>query len=229
MQKLVLWDVDRTLLHTDGIAGKVMHATMVELFGPVTRRERTFYSGKTDWRIIQETFPELSEDFIGEQMARFCVAYTHNLEQRRNDLLQRSATMHGVVDVLQRLHGTVVQAPLTGNIAAVARIKLDVLNLLPYVNHEIGAYGDDHYQRTRLVPIAAERAARVYGHPFEGRDVVIVGDTPHDISCGKANDARTVAVATGPYSVDELLAHEPDVVLEDLRDTEKVVAAIVGM
>jgi phosphoglycolate phosphatase-like HAD superfamily hydrolase len=228
MRKLVLWDVDGTLLHTDGIAGEMMRAAMAQVFGPVTRRERTFYSGKTDWRIIQDSFPDLAPEAIAENLKLFGQAYADGIGGRRDDLIARSGTMPGVVEVLQQLHGQVAQAPLTGNIIEVARIKLEVLNLLPYLNIDVGAYGDDHHDRHALVPIAAERAAKVYGHAFSGQDVVIVGDTPNDVACGRANGARTVIVATGAYTYEQLQPHAPDVLLHDLSDVEAAVVAILG-
>jgi phosphoglycolate phosphatase-like HAD superfamily hydrolase len=76
--------------------------------------------------------------------------------------------------------------------------------------------------------VAAARAAARYGGSFVGSAIVVVGDTPFDIACGKLNGARTVAVATGPFSADELQAHAPDLVLPDLADTDAVLAAVLG-
>jgi phosphoglycolate phosphatase len=110
----------------------------------------------------------------------------------------------------------------------VARLKLECVGLLHMLDVAAGAYGDDHHHRPELVPVAAARARERYGRPFAGRQIVVVGDTPFDIACGKANGARTVAVATGPFSADELLGHGPDALLPDLSDTERVVAAVLG-
>jgi phosphoglycolate phosphatase-like HAD superfamily hydrolase len=77
------------------------------------------------------------------------------------------------------------------------------------------------------VPIAAERAAQRHGRRFAGRDIVVIGDTPNDIDCGRAAGARTIAVASGPFAVDDLRAHGADVALESLVDTEAVIAAIL--
>ena len=99
---------------------------------------------------------------------------------------------------------------------------------MPLFVRGAGAYGDDHHTRAELVPLAAGRAERRYGVRYAGPQIVIVGDTPNDIACGKANGARTVAVATGPFSPDELLAHGPDAVLPDLADTDAASRAILG-
>lgn len=227
MHKLILWDVDGTLIHTGGIAGETMRKAMGLVFGPLSRRERVFYSGKTDRQIIQETFPDLTPAAVFEQLATFMTVYVTEFEQRRADVVARGGLLPGTAALLAHLHEYAIQAPLTGNVAPIARLKLDWLGLLEYMHFEVGAYGNDHHERPQLVPIAAERAARHYGRPFTGKDIVIVGDTPHDIHCGKLNGTRTVAVATGPYSVDELQAHEPDAVLPDLSNLDASLVAIL--
>jgi phosphoglycolate phosphatase-like HAD superfamily hydrolase len=229
MDKLILWDIDGTLLHTDGIASEEMRAAMRQVFGAVERRERTFYAGKTDWQIILDSFAGLSSESVAEHMEQFCAAYASLLEERSEELWERGGTMPGVVAALQGLQQhPVAQTVLTGNVAPVARLKLDVFGLLPYLNPDIGGYGNDHRERAELVRIAAERAANHYGHPFAPEHIVIVGDTPKDIACGRVHGVRTVIVATGAYSRAELLPHAPDVLLDDLRDTAAAVAAILG-
>ncbi len=228
MDKLILWDVDGTLLNTGGLSGESMRAAMTSMFGPSPRRERTFYSGKTDSQIILDTYPDMTPAAVVEHLPTFAVTYVAEMHRRRDDLVARGRIFPGVLPALEALHGRVVQAPLTGNIAPAARLKLEWLGLLPYMHTDVGAYGDDHHERHRLVPIAAERASLHYGRSFGGRDIVIVGDTPHDIHCGKHNHTRTVAVATGPYSVEELATHQPDALLADLSDLDATLAAILG-
>jgi len=147
--------------------------------------------------------------------------------QRQFDVIAAGGTFPGTAALLAHLQAHAIQAPLTGNVAPIARLKLDWLGLLPFMHLEVGAYGDDHHERAQLVPIAAERAAEHYGRPFTGRDIVVVGDTPHDIRCGKLNGTRTVAVATGPYTCDELAAHQPDATLPNLNDFDAALAAIL--
>lgn len=226
---LILWDVDATLLLTGGISGEAMRTAMAKVFGPLASKERTFFSGKTDWQIIQDMFPTLSSTAIGEQLATFSATYVAELEQRRPTLVERSYTLPGVLPLLVRLkEAGIIQAPLTGNIAPVARIKLELFGLLDYLDLEAGAYGSDHYDRAQLVPIAARRAAQRYARPFAPHTIVVVGDTPNDIRCGKQNGARTVAVATGPYTLNELRAHNPDGLLPDLSEISTALSAILG-
>jgi phosphoglycolate phosphatase len=228
MDRLILWDVDGTLLSTDGIAAEEMRAAMRAVVGPAAPMARTAYAGKTDWQIIRESLPALSPEAIDERLHEFVASYLSRLTARRDELLARSRVFPGVPAALEALSSEARQAPLTGNVAAVARLKLECVGLLHMLDVAAGAYGDDHHHRPELVPVAAARARERYGRPFAGRQIVVVGDTPFDIACGKANGARTVAVATGPFSADELRGHGPDALLPDLADTERVVAAVLG-
>lgn len=227
MDRLILWDVDGTLLTTDGIAAAAMREAMREVIGPTAPMARTSYAGKTDWQIIRESLPSLGPAAIDERLHEFTAAYLSRLLAQRAELVARARVFPGVPAVIEALTTHAHQAPLTGNIAAVARLKLECVGLLAMLDVEAGAYGDDHYDRPELVPVAAARARARFGRSYAGRQIVVVGDTPFDIACGKRNGARAVAVATGPFSVDELRAHGPDAVLPDLGDTERAVAAIL--
>lgn len=229
MYELILWDVDATILSTGGTSGEAMRTAMRQVFGQFDRRERTFYSGKTDRQIIHETFPHLRAADLEEQLPVFREAYVVEFERRRSDFETRTTAMPGVLELIHSLDGQLLQAPLTGNIAPIARLKLDLLGLLPFLKLEAGAYGDDHDNRAQLVPIAAQRAAPFIQRPFRGCNIIVIGDTPNDIRCGKQSGTRTVAVATGPYSLEELTIHEPDVALVDLSDVASARAAILGM
>jgi phosphoglycolate phosphatase-like HAD superfamily hydrolase len=228
MYELILWDVDATLLSTDGISGEVMRDAMAQVFGPAAQRERTFYSGKTDRQIIHDSFPDITPAALAAKLHEFSAVYEAEFQRRSSELVARTTAMPGVIDIIKHLHGQIVQAPLTGNIAPIARRKLDLIGLLPYLEVAAGGYGDDHEDRVQLLPIAAQRAARLLGRTFRGCNIIIVGDTPNDIRCGKLNGARTVAVATGPYSLEQLRTHSPDALLPDMRDFDAALAAILG-
>jgi phosphoglycolate phosphatase-like HAD superfamily hydrolase len=228
MKRLVLWDVDGTLLSTDGIAANAMRTALRRLVGPEVQIERTSYAGKTDWQIVRESLPSIDEEAINCQLREFIALYVAELTAQREALIARSTVFAGVVEALQGLTDSAYQAPLTGNVAAAAKIKLECTGLLPWLDIEAGAYGDDHFDRLALPPIAVARATARYRHTFNRTDVVIIGDTPRDIACGKAFGARTVAVATGPFSLTDLAAHQPDALLPDLRDTDAVLRAVLG-
>jgi phosphoglycolate phosphatase len=229
MQKLILWDIDGTLLYSGGVAGEAMRASMERVYGSASNQARLSYAGKTDRQIILETFAEREHDELISSIDHFTAAYIEELTGRRNDFLARCRVLDGVVVALERLADSdVIQSVLTGNLQPIARIKLELMGLARFLDLDVGAYGSDHHRRTELVPIAAARTAERYGRLFAGADVVVIGDTPHDIDCGRAADARTIAVATGPFSADALRAHGADVVFENLSDTDAVIAAILG-
>jgi phosphoglycolate phosphatase len=142
----------------------------------------------------------------------------------------RSVTPHvypGVREILDRLHEAddAVLGLLTGNVVAGARLKLTSAGV-DFERFRVGAFGSDHRDRSELPAIAIDRAEAAVGHRFAGKSVVIIGDTPHDIACGEHLGVRTLAVATGSYSAEELASCRPDVLFEDLSAVGAVWRAI---
>jgi phosphoglycolate phosphatase-like HAD superfamily hydrolase len=123
--------------------------------------------------------------------------------------------------------GPLVQSLLTGNLPALARVKLDALGLTEHLDLDAGAYGDVSPVRADLVPVARRNAAARYGADFSGRATVLVGDTPHDIEAAAVSGARALGVATGRFSAAQLAEAGADIVLPDLASTEHVVAALL--
>jgi phosphoglycolate phosphatase len=229
MNKLILWDIDGTLIYSGGVAGESFRAAMERVYGRASTEARLSYAGKTDQQIILETFAERQHDELLGSLEHFTTTYITELGVRRAEFLTRGRVLDGVVAALDRLSmHQVIQSVLTGNLQPVARLKLDMMGLAGYFDLDSGAYGSDHHRRANLVPVAVARAERRYGRTFAGTDVVVIGDTPNDIDCGRAAGARTVAVASGPFGAAELAVHNPDVVLATLADTEAAVAAILG-
>jgi phosphoglycolate phosphatase-like HAD superfamily hydrolase len=228
MNKLILWDIDGTLIYSGGVAGAAMRAAMEQVYGRAMLAERHAYAGKTDQQIILETFADRAHTELLPLLEPFTAAYLQELDARRAEFLAHGRILDGVAALLDRLAALpVVQSLLTGNLLPIARFKLDLLGLSSYFDFDAGAFGSDHHIRANLVPIAAGRAAQRYGRPFAGQDVVVIGDTPNDIDCGRAAGARTVAVATGPFGVDALRAHGADVALASLADSEVAIRAIL--
>lgn len=227
--KLVLWDIDGTLLYSGGVAGEAMRAAMTRVYGRPSDNERRSYAGKTDQQIILETFPERSPEELLSRLDEFTAAYLDILSAWEDAFRTRGRVLEGAIEILQQLRARgVVQSLLTGNLAPVAHLKLRMMSLIEFFDFESGAYGSDSPRRMDLPSIAAERAARRYGRVFAGPDIVIVGDTPNDIACARAVGARAVAVATGPFGVEELRTHAPDAVLPDLTDTGAALTAILA-
>ncbi|MEM8530039.1 MAG: HAD family hydrolase [Chloroflexota bacterium] len=228
MNKLILWDIDGTLLYGGGIAGEIMRSAMEQIYGAPFDQERISYAGKTDQQIILETFPHQSETALLGQLEQFTTAYVQEFHQRTPDFLSRGKVLEGVLAALEQLSTQpVIQSVLTGNIQEIAHLKLELMDLKKYLDLRVGAFGSDHPQRAQLVPMALARAEQHYGRQFAQQNAVVVGDTPNDIACGKASGVRTVAVASGPFSVEQLQSHNPDAVLPNLTDTDAVLKAIL--
>jgi phosphoglycolate phosphatase len=221
--RLILWDIDGTLLYSGGVAGEAMRAAMSHVYGRPNSNDRREYAGKTDQQIIRETFPERDPADITALLPTFADAYMQ-------ELTARGRVLPGVPAALQYFQHApdFHQSVLTGNMQAVAELKLTLTDLRDFIDMRTGAYGSDHHQRVELPRYALARAHQYLTPAMSGQDLVIVGDTPNDIACGKAHGARTVAVATGPFSVADLAAHHPDAVLADLSDLAATVQAIVG-
>jgi phosphoglycolate phosphatase-like HAD superfamily hydrolase len=228
MPKLILWDIDGTLIASGGVAGECFHAAMRQVYGGESDSVRRSYAGKTDQQIILETFPDRHPAELLQRLPVFTEAYLALLDARRDELAARGRVLPGVPAALAALREAgALQSVLTGNLAPVARLKLERMGLVDLLDLEAGAFGSDHARRTELVPFACQRAARRYGGSFTGADVIVVGDTPNDIACARASGSRAVAVATGPFPPDDLLAHAPDAVLADLSDTAAVVRVLL--
>lgn len=135
--------------------------------------------------------------------------------------------MPGLPELLDRLQQEpqVTLGLLTGNLAEGARLKLACFDLNPYFR--LGVYGSDCADRYQLPTLALQRASEM-GLYVSGKDMVVIGDTPHDIQCGRSIGVRAIAVATGRHNLQELARWQPDVLLPDLGDTERAIAAIMA-
>ncbi|NOK62877.1 MAG: HAD family hydrolase [Chloroflexi bacterium AL-W] len=229
MNKLILWDIDGTLLYGGGASGEIMRSAMEQTYGAPFHQERISYAGKTDQQIILDTFPHQSDTELLGQLDHFTTIYVEEFHKRTPDFLSRGQILEGVSAALEQLSTQpVIQSVLTGNIRAIAHLKLELMALTQYFDLRVGAYGSDHPQRAQLVPMALARAEQHYGRQFVQHNAIIVGDTPNDIACGQASGVRTVAVASGPFSVEQLRSHNPDAVLSSLADTDAVLKAMLG-
>lgn len=227
-RRLVLFDIDGTLLS----AGKVSRQALVEALepmfgtaGPVYGYE---YAGKTDPQIVRELLRAagVDEGTIARRLPEALAAYHARLEALLG--AEHVVAKPGVPELLDALesHGVAVLALLTGNLEPCARIKLGPLGFNRYF--PFGAYGSDDADRYRLPEVAVRRAEALLGHRFEGKRVVVVGDSIHDVRCGQSIGVRAVAVATGPTKREVLEAEAPDALLDDFSDTRRSVEAILG-
>jgi phosphoglycolate phosphatase len=228
MQRLILFDIDGTLLTTGRAGARTFCRALIEVFGTAGPIETHSFAGKTDPQIAYEllTAAGFTRDEVAERLPSLWSAYLRDLP----DALTRSRIIvhPGVQALLERLgretNGTALGL-LTGNLEHGARMKLDAAGI-GFERFVVGAYGSDHADRPELPAVAVRRAEERFGHRFRGRDIVIIGDTPHDISCGESLGVRTIGVATGSYPVDQLAPCGPDFLFPDLGDVEAVWDAI---
>jgi phosphoglycolate phosphatase-like HAD superfamily hydrolase len=228
--KLVLFDIDGTMLLTAGAGRRAITAALRSEVGDSPAFERIRFDGKTDPQIVAEML-EAAGQLVSrdsDQVRSICHRYVELLAIELDRPTTRTTLMPGVSRLLDRLEADpgIVLGLLTGNVAEGAALKLRSGGLDP-ARFRVGAFGSDAGHRHELPAIAAERAAPFFGYVPNGTEIVIIGDTPADIACGTAVAARAVAVATGSYSVADLMACSPHALFEDLRDTERVLQAIL--
>ena len=227
--KLVLFDIDGTLLRGDGSARRAFEGSLVHVFG-TTPDPSVHYDGKTDPQIARELMRLAGHDdaAIDARLPQAIDGYLERLRREVSGGTRNFQALPGVEALLDALEPRedVVLGLLTGNVADGATIKLRCAGL-DVARFRVNAFGSDHEHRPELPRVAQRRAREVVGRDFEGDAIVVVGDTPADIACARSVGARTLAVATGRYSVDELTEHAPTVTFADLTDTAAVVAALV--
>ena len=227
--KLVLFDVDGTLLSASGAGRRALDRALREVYGTAGPIDSYDFHGGTDAQIVRDLLgmAGLSSDEIAALEGRLYARYLECLEAEVGD--GRGVSLYpgvaALVEALGAAEGCLVGL-LTGNIEAGARIKLRPTGLWP--RFRVGAYGSDHADRNRLPAIAAGRAEGLVGRVFLGRDMVIIGDTPRDIGCARAFGATAIAVATGWHSLEDLAAHRPDHVFVDFSDQESALAAMLA-
>jgi phosphoglycolate phosphatase len=221
--RLLLFDIDGTLLTSRGAGERALTAAVRDQFGSEDALRGVEIAGRTDSGIARQILRALGQDVTAENITRLFDSYLQHLP--RFLPLTGGSLLPGVRLLLERLHGQddAVLALLTGNLARGAELKLIHFGVWEFFR--FGAYADDHHDRNELGPFAVRRAFEHKGFKIAAEHTFVIGDTPHDIACGRAFGAKTVAVATGIYSREQLAPHEPDFLFDDLRDTAAVLAA----
>jgi phosphoglycolate phosphatase-like HAD superfamily hydrolase len=226
---LVLFDIDGTLLWTDGAGRRAIHRALIEIFGDTGPADHRF-DGKTDPQIVRELMRVVGheDEHIDARMQELFARYLVCLREELKDPEHRAVPLPGVIELLAALNARIDVAIglLTGNLVEGARAKLEAVGIDPDI-FVVGAFGSDHEYRPELPAIAQRRARDVLGIDVPGRNVVVIGDTPADVECGRDIGARAIGVATGRYSTEELAAHGAVAVFTDLTDTTAVLRAIL--
>ena len=232
MRKLILFDIDGTLLSARGAPRRAFQRAMIDVFGSAGPIDTHSFSGKTDPQIARELLRAAGRDdsAIDAGLPALWEHYLRNLAAELERPDHRTDVMPGVRPLLAALLAEpahAVVALLTGNIAPGAALKLASAR----IDHEtfrFGAYGSDCEQRDGLPPVAVERARALTGVTFRGRDVVVIGDTPQDVTCGRALGVTAVAVATGRHDPAALEVAGASTVFEDLADTAAVLDVLLA-
>lgn len=224
---LLLFDIDGTLVLTGRAGTRAMTRSFEAVLGIPDALESVDVAGRTDRLIVRDALAQAGRPPIDEAtFERFRDLYCELLsEEIVKDGTGGKGVLPGVRPLLDALvdRDDVRLALLTGNFRRSAEIKLAYFDLWRYFDW--GVFGDEALDREHLMPIALERQ-RQLDPPIDPVDVVVIGDTPHDIRCARFGNTRVVAVATGHYSFEELAPHAPDALFADLGDLEAVLAAL---
>jgi phosphoglycolate phosphatase-like HAD superfamily hydrolase len=229
---LVLWDVDHTLVDSDGIGRELYRMAFAEMFGRPMPQPASM-AGRTDRAIAAEVLTLAGVPQPQQEIDGFHALMAARAPGLAGLVRERGRVLPGAAQALAALGDGqagpgLVQSLLTGNIRPLAEVKLAPLGLTEHLDLDAGAYGDAHEVRAELVPIARRNAARGYGTGFDGSATVLVGDTPFDVGAALATGARAVGVGTGSFTAQQLAAAGAHAVLPDLADTGRVLAAVLG-
>ncbi|MFE2937693.1 HAD family hydrolase [Streptomyces sp. NPDC059255] len=221
MARLVLWDIDHTLISTRGV-GRELSAAAFERTTGIPMREQAAIDGITEPVIFRETAKLHGLTTDRAEFERFAQALAEEHLAHSAELRERGHALPGATGALDALASAgVTQTVVTGNIRSAGEIKLSVFGLDRHIVWSIGAYGEDAEDRADLVRLSLERA----GCP--AADAVLIGDTPADIAGGGANGVRIVAVATGRSGKSVLRSAGADAVLPDLRSLDVFLEAVL--
>jgi phosphoglycolate phosphatase len=215
MKTLLLWDIDGTLLASGGAGMRALRVALERVFDRDGSLDDIDWSGRTDRFIIAQVFERFGIPATQANIDRYVEGYAEALPA---ELARSASVLPGVLEVLTAADARpdIVQGLLTGNLRRGAEIKLGHHGLWDFF--AFGAFADDSPNRNELGPHALRRAAEHAGALFQPDRVWIIGDTPHDIACGRVIGARTLALPTGHHPAEELAAHHPTALLRDLRD-----------
>lgn len=228
MDRLVLWDIDGTLLRSDGFGTELFAEAMREAIGPLPPG-RPGMAGKTDRQIATEWLSALGRPSDAVLVERVLAALAEVVRAAAPELRRRTRVLPGVEAVLARLAGAgVAQSVCTGNLAVNAAVKLRSFGLERWLDLEVGAYGDDHDDRRALVPLALAALRRRDGAAPSAEVVWVVGDTPNDLAAARSAGARCALVATGGTAWAELARLQPDAVFGDLADAHAVATVLAS-
>jgi phosphoglycolate phosphatase len=217
MVRLVLFDIDGTLIQTGGAGEKAFGHVCAAEFGVPNGTERLDFAGRTDPSIVREFFGLHQIEPSRTNFGRFFDSYVFYLDHLLGRLDGRVLSgVHDVIRGLNSLPKPPLLGLLTGNIRLGAEIKLGHYGV--WNCFRLGAFGDDHEERNQVASIARQRGSRFLRQELQGDEILVIGDTPRDIECAKFIGARSLAVATGKYTVEQLRLHSPTWAVDSLAE-----------
>jgi phosphoglycolate phosphatase len=224
--KLVLFDIDGTLVRTGGAGVKAFEQTFHEIFSLPEATRTLCFAGRTDVSLVRECFNLHRVETSESNFRRFFDAYPPRLERLLGTL--PGAVLPGIqsfLDSIYAMPNRPVIGLLTGNVRRGAELKLRHFGL--WERFETGAFADDNEDRNCIAATAKTRGEKLIGRDLNGEEIVVIGDTPHDVTCGRSIGAKVLAVATGVHTRDQLARENPDWAVE--RIDQLTVAQVLGL
>ncbi len=224
MHKLVLFDIDGTLITAGGAGTRALNRAFQTLFGIEEGFRTISMAGKTDPQIMREGLKMHRLDHLDGNVDKMIEKYLYYLKEEIENPMRH--IMPGIKESLDLFEkrGMMIGL-LTGNLEKGAKIKLKPFGIYDYFNS--GAFGSDHEDRDELLPIAIEKYKK-QGLEYSPQDCYVIGDTPRDVQCAKVHGAHCIAVATGPYAMNDLQHTGADIVIKSLEDVEGCYRFIAG-
>jgi len=230
--RILLWDIDGTLIRSaySGAFKDYTIPVLEDVFGTAGRLAGMSVSGMTDLQIIAEALRDegITHETIRERIDELRDAYMQAMERAAGNGQELFHLLPGVRELFETLdrHPRYLSALLTGNIEPAAHLKMRLVSLAEFFQLP-GAFGDDSHDRRDLPALAAARISRHLGVDLQPNQFIVIGDTPNDIACARHFGARALAIATGRlYSAEDLLACQPDALLQDLSDANAAIATL---
>jgi phosphoglycolate phosphatase len=223
-KRLLLWDIDGTLVNTGGAGVESLKRMVRDRFGAADDLQDIEIAGKTDMSILRDILRKYEIEATDESLRGFAENYIAGLAAELPRCTGR--VLPGILELLTRTaqQPHIVHGLLTGNLRRGAQLKLEHYKLWQFF--AFGAFADDHHDRNELGAFAVRRALEATGETFAPDQIDVIGDTGHDIACGKAFGARTIAVATGSWPRERLAQHKPDFLFDDLSAVDQVIARL---
>jgi phosphoglycolate phosphatase len=230
-RRLILWDIDGTLMRTGGHGSRALEAAAAMVAG-LAQVPSVDMHGKTDPQILREILiaAALADDEVDRLLPDVMSAAEAQLAEA-GDAIRRDGALHaGVRNLVERLDATpgVRQSLVTGNLAANAAVKISAFGLEGFFDFEVGAFGTDHIDRNELVPIALDRVKELRGESYEPNEVWVIGDTDRDLECARVAHARCLLVGTGAPGPDGIRHLDADAIVDDLGDTDSVLQTLLS-